>query len=357
LQQEVESFFDKIESVYNSKLPFVVYRKPNEKLILLQVQKTVELFELNSFQEEGFVFAPFQSKGQKIVFPLNKSEQSSITVENLDELQNASIFSKIESVTNLNNSKKHHISLVKKVIGEIQNGVAEKIVVSRKESLKASNFDVLNSYKKMLKNYPNALVYLWFHPKVGCWMGASPERLIHCSNRKFKTMALAGTQNYKGTADVVWKDKEKEEQQFVTDYILKTISGTVTNITFTKPYTVKAGNLLHLRTDIYGNLESEDGVESLIELLHPTPAVCGLPKKRATDFIIENEAYQRSFYSGYLGELKINSDTNLYVNLRCMQINNDEISIYVGGGITASSNPEKEWEETVFKAGIMKKVL
>lgn len=357
MQQEITNFFNKIESVYNSKLPFVVYRKPNEKLISLQVQKTVELFELKSFQEEGFVFAPFKSIGQKIVFPLNKSEQFSIAIEDLNKLQNSSISSKIISVTNLDNSKKHHISLVKKVIDKIQNKEAEKIVVSRKESFNTSNFDVLNSYKKMLQNYPNAMVYLWFHPKVGCWMGASPERLIHCSNQKFKTMALAGTQSYNDTTDVVWKEKEKEEQQFVTDYILKTIKGTITSVTFTNPYTVKAGNLLHLRTDIYGDLGSEDGLEDLIKLLHPTPAVCGLPKKTATDFIIENEAYQRSFYSGYLGELKINSATNLYVNLRCMQINNDEISIYVGGGITASSNPEKEWEETVFKADVMKKVL
>lgn len=357
MQQEIKFFFDKIESVYNSKLPFVVYRKPNEKLISMQVQNTTELFELNSFQEGGFVFAPFQSNGQKIILPLNKSEQFSITIEDLNDLQVSSLITNIDGVTDLNESKKHHISLVEKVVDVIQNNEAEKIVVSRKESLKSSNFDVLNSYKKMLNSYPNAMVYLWFHPEVGCWMGASPERLIHCSNQKFKTMALAGTQSYIDTIDVIWKAKEKEEQQFVTDYILKTISGTITNIEFTKPYTVKAGNLLHLRTDISGNLEKEAGLEKLIKLLHPTPAVCGLPKNVATDFILKNEAYQRSFYSGYLGALNVNSEANLYVNLRCMQISNNEISIYVGGGITKGSNPEKEWDETVFKADVMKKIL
>jgi len=357
LQQEITIFFNKIESVYNSKLPFVVYRKPNEKLVSLQIQKKVELIELKSFQEEGFVFAPFDSNGQKIIFPLNKSDLYSIIIEDLEELQTTSISTKIENITNLHLSKRHHISMVEKVVSTIQNDEAEKIVVSRKESLKSSNFDVLNSYKKMLQNYPNAMVYLWFHPKVGCWMGASPERLIHSRNQKFKTMALAGTQSYNDTIDVVWKEKEKEEQQFVTDYILKTISGTIANIEFTKPYTVKAGNLLHLRTDIYGDLEKEDALEKLIDLLHPTPAVCGLPKNIATSFILKSEDYQRSFYSGYLGALNINSETNLYVNLRCMKINKDEISIYVGGGITKGSNPEKEWEETVFKADVMKKVL
>jgi isochorismate synthase len=230
-------------------------------------------------------------------------------------------------------------------------------VVSRKENLKSSNFNLLNSYKKMLQLYPNAMVYLWFHPQVGCWTGASPERLIHCENQKFKTMALAGTQTYVDTIDVVWEKKEKEEQQFVTDYILKKIKGVVNNIEVTKPYTAKAGNLLHLRTDIYGDLQDKNALEQLIFKLHPTPAICGVPKDSATQFILENEGYNRTFYAGYLGESHINNETNLYVNLRCMQITNTNISIYVGGGITAESNAEKEWGETVNKAEVMKKVL
>jgi len=95
--------------------------------------------------------------------------------------------------------------------------------------------------------------------------------------------------------------------------------------------------------------------------LHPTPAVCGLPKNEAKSFILENENYDRKYYTGFLGEL--NSDVNgintssLYVNLRCMEIAKDEAIIYVGGGITKDSIPEKEWEETVRKTATMKKVL
>jgi isochorismate synthase len=114
---------------------------------------------------------------------------------------------------------------------------------------------------------------------------------------------------------------------------------------------------LHLRTDIIGEVESSDLLGKLIESLHPTPAVCGLPKETAVQFILENENYKRTYYAGYLGELNMNGNTQLVVNLRCMEIENNKISLFVGGGITKGSIPEKEFEETVTKAMVMKKVL
>ena len=67
--------------------------------------------------------------------------------------------------------------------------------------------------------------------------------------------------------------------------------------------------------------------------------------------------YNRAYYSGYLGELNISGETSLFVNLRCMQLNNTIASVYIGGGITIDSISENEWEETVAKAEIMKQVL
>jgi isochorismate synthase len=351
------SEFNKIEDIYKSKLPFVVYRKPNENVVSVMVQNTTNLVELNSYQQKGFIFAPFNKTEKTILFSSENCDEFSFIIQNFEALQTSSTKIKTEAISTLESAKQQHISLVEKAIYFIKHKKADKIVVSRKETLKISNFEVLNSYKKMLKNYKNAMVYLWFHPKVGCWMGASPERLVNLQQNKFKTIALAGTQPYKNTTGVEWNDKEKQEQQFVTDYILKTIKNTILNIKISKPYTVKAGNLLHIKTDISGDLSAEKSFETLIKSLHPTPAVCGLPKNVATDFILQNENYHRTFYTGYLGELNLNNQTNLFVNLRCMQINNNEISIYIGGGITKDSKPEKEWNETVFKAKVMKKVL
>lgn len=264
---------------------------------------------------------------------------------------------KFQHIENPNELKQNHLAIVQKAIDFIKNSEAQKIVLSRKETLEFDNLNVVNTFKKMLKAYKNAFVYVWFHPEIGLWMGATPERLLTVEKGNFKTMALAGTQKYAGTTNVVWQDKEKQEQQYVTDFMLENLKEAVESLQVTTPFTVQAGNLVHIRTDISGKLKSADSLENLINILHPTPAVCGLPKDVAAAFILENEGYQRNYYAGFLGELNSNESANLFVNLRCMQVENMSASIYVGGGITTDSIPENEWAETASKAEVMKKVL
>ena len=137
-------------------------------------------------------------------------------------------------------------------------------------------------------------------------------------------------------------------------------------------------HLLHLKNVITAQLKSNLSLKHIISVLHPTPAVCGLPKEASKVFILDNEAYHRGYYTGFLGEINLETkltprsgkrniensayafnkvSTQLYVNLRCTQIKEKEALIYVGGGITKSSNPEKEWEETVSKSLIIKSIL
>ncbi len=341
-------------------MPFVAFRKPDEDFVTAFVQRTQELYELKSYKESGFVFAPFGTKEKKVLFPMEKCDSFKAAIGLDDSLENNEIHAEKPQFSDSANSgslKEKHMALVQKGIDFIKNKKAEKIVLSRKETLEFNNLEVLVIFKKMLEAYKNAFVYLWFHPEIGLWMGATPEKLLASFEGNFKTMALAGTQKYEGTTKVVWQNKEKQEQQYVTDFMLENLKESVESLEITAPFTVQAGNLLHIRTDICGKLKSTDSLENLINILHPTPAVCGLPKAVAKTFILENEGYGRAYYSGYLGELNINDRTSLFVNLRCMQIENKMVSIYVGGGITAYSIPENEWEETVSKAEVMKKVL
>jgi isochorismate synthase len=215
---------------------------------------------------------------------------------------------------------------------------------------------------------------------VGLWLGATPETLVNIDGQRLTTMSLAGTQKFNGTLDVNWTPKELNEQQLVTDFILKQLeSSNLKSQTINlKPETIKAGNLVHLKTSVSATFNSKINFKQLLTNLHPTPAVCGLPKDAAKQFILKNENYNREFYTGFLGEINIKMSTtrnnnsrnvennayatvktvsNLFVNLRCMQISNQEAIIYVGGGITKDSNAEAEWEETVQKALVMKKVL
>lgn len=175
-----------------------------------------------------------------------------------------------------------------------------------------------------------------------------------------------------GTSDVAWEEKEINEQQMVTDHIAQSLKGS--NFVVGQTYTKKAGGLLHICTEIGGKLNDDDNLTNLIEKLHPTAAVCGLPKGEAEDFIDAEEGYSRSFYTGFLGELnlepvqqkgaseksKTKKYSNLFVNLRCIQVVEEkevQAFLYIGGGITEASDPEAEWEETVEKSLIMKAVL
>ena len=349
--------FDKIVNSYKSNLPFVAFRKPNEESLSGFFMKNDSLFYTDDFSESGFVFAPFKADEKAILFPQKKSEfiTEQLILENIVHNENKLSFDE--------ESNENHILLVEKAITKINNSDLQKVVASRIEEVHLFSFDLLLVYKKLLQNYKNAFVYIWFHPKVGLWFGSTPETLLHIKDSSFKTMSLAGTQVYNSTENVVWKNKEIQEQQLVTDFIESQLEGISSNLKINKKETIKAGNLLHLRTKVEGHLHKKANLKSLIRALHPTPAVCGLPRVKANNFILKNENYKRTFYTGFLGELNLkDSESNvqysqLYVNLRCMEVDENKASIFVGGGITKDSNAEKEWEETVFKTKTMKRVL
>jgi len=349
--------FDSIEQSVKKKLPFVAYKKPNQNIVKGLFQQCDTLHIAKNYTESGFVFAPFDTRDVTILIP-NKAAvllEKEIAVGEFNELNTAQDISGLLSETI--SAKKNHLKLVKSGVEAIKKGQFKKVVLSRKETIALTDFDVVSAFKKLMHNYPNAFVYVWYHPEIGMWLGASPETLLKVTGNSFSTMALAGTQLCNGTSEVVWHQKELDEQQFVTDYIVSNLSEVCVNIQKSDIKTVKAGSLLHLKTSISGEFTPRNlALKTLVNALHPTPAVCGLPREAAKQFIVEKERYARSFYTGFLGELNMGS-SELYVNLRCMNIENRHAHLYVGGGITKDSNPIAEWEETVSKSNTMKKVL
>ena len=345
-------FFKKMELAMQSGLPFVVYRLPNTSIIKGFIQQTDTLFSTKNYNEEGFVFAPFDDAEKSIVFPLQHCSSFSCKSELIDEVYESEILFEIDE-----NTKQQHVTLVEKGISFLNETGVKKVVLSRCQEVSVTKFEVFKTFTKLLTAYPNAMAYCWYHPKVGLWLGATPERLLSTEGITFQTMALAGTQSYNGTTEVEWGEKELIEQQYVTDYIKTNLKKVTDTLQIGNVGTIKAGSLLHLCTHIEGKLSENLSLKKLIDALHPTPAVCGLPKEFAKEFILKNEGYDRSFYTGFLGELSIENRSNLFVNLRCMQVKDTICYIYVGGGITSASVPEKEWEETVAKSKVMLRVL
>lgn len=368
-------FFERIEAHFQDELPFVVYRKPNKGLLTARLQNTNDLHIIEDFTEKGFVFSPFDAIEKTVLIPDIISEVIT-TIEAFTIPDKIGI--ELNNSSDLKASKKFHVNLVESGIEAINSSNLKKVVLSRQETVEVTERNPISIFKNLLNTYKSAFVYCWYHPKVGLWLGATPETLIKIEGNRFSIMALAGTQDYNGSLDVVWQDKEKQEQQFVTDFIVDNLKPSVDSFKVSDVETVKAGNLVHLKTMISAQLKPSTPLKHVIEVLHPTPAVCGLPKDAAKQFILKNEDYNREFYTGFLGELNgektiaarsskrnienrayavTRTSTQLYVNLRCMQLKNEQAIIYVGGGVTESSNAESEWQETVSKSVVIKSIL
>jgi isochorismate synthase len=351
------NLLDKVTLYFQKQLPFVVYAKPNDVVLhgIFQNDDRLNVFE----NQSGFVFASFYNE-TNIVFPISESE---VLKEEINfEFEEEFVQIDYESVEKARISFE---SLVKQGIYEIENGTFEKVVLSRKIEVSLS-VDFVKSYQNLLKKYPTAFRYLWYHPKVGMWMGATPEQLAKIKNNSFETVALAGTQVFSET--VSWLEKETVEQQLVTDYIKSKSENLVESLKISKPYTQKAGNLVHLKSDISGNLKQDVSEIDVINALHPTSAVCGMPLESARNFLLENEKYNRKYYAGFLGEFQMQEQTDLFVNLRCceiipnvtlsgVEVSSGKAVIYVGCGITKDSQADKEFIETENKAKTILSIL
>ena len=204
-------------------------------------------------------------------------------------------------------------------------------------------------FLKMTENYDSAYVSLVNIPGVGCWIGATPEKLLSYNNGNFKSVALASTRKNGLDCDPEWGQKEIDEQRYVTQYICRILDELNTVYNVSEPKTITAGNIQHLSTDFEGKIETVKLLQ-LINKLHPTPAVCGSPLKEAKKLINKTETHDRSYYSGFLGYVENSKNLDFFVNLRCARLRDKDCIIYVGGGVTAESDPEKEWEETKEKS-------
>ncbi|GHT34217.1 hypothetical protein AGMMS49574_21290 [Bacteroidia bacterium] len=335
---------------------FAAYRLPGDDDIHLvwQERHDESLFyrieELN--RQSGFVIAPFAlSKDcpgvlfrpdkeevfslpvEDATFPDKPSERSSQTVPPTDEYS-ARFATFIAPIR-----EKHFKKLV----------LSRSLTVERDES-----FSAAKAFLLACRRYIRSYVYLCHAPQTGTWLGGTPEILLSGEANRWHTVALAGTQLLvQGNLPGSWDDKNLIEQMLVAFYIRTQLVSFGIDAEEKGPYTVRAGELAHLRTDFYFTLPDTGQLGNLLQLLHPTPAVSGLPKGEAYSFILANEGYNRHYYSGFIGQINLRGKTNLYVNLRCMNIQHRTLTLYAGGGLLPSSTLADEWQETEDKLQTM----
>ena len=354
----MSELFNKVKNQLKSKLPFAVYCKPNASKTIAFLQNNDTLFDLNTNNQAGFAFVSFDNL-QRFLLP---EDQCDLYFEKNDALDyfvpTAVVKTPVDKQAQLNFEK-----LVQNAIESIKNNAFEKVVLSRYTTIDIAIIDLQMIFNKLLFEYPMAFKSMFYHPKIGLWIGATPEQFVKIDGDKLTTVSLAGTQVYDKNTAAIWQDKERNEQQIVTNYINNELLTIAKKVTVSVPYTHRAGNLVHLKTDVQATLNTETTITVIANLLHPTPAVCGFPKENAKQFIEANELYDREFYSGFIGEWKKDFESykegncDLYVNLRCMKIIKNKAQLYVGCGITKDSDAKKEFFETDNKMKTMLAVL
>ncbi len=250
--------------------------------------------------------------------------------------------------------KEDYLVEAQSFLNSFEKNKIKKAVFSRVKKVSFDEKKINDLFQQLCEIYPKAFVYLASGEEIGTWIGASPEILLHAFSHSGFTMALAGTKPVSSRLN--WTEKEKLEQLYVTGFIQEKLqSAGIKKMDVNGPYDVQAGPVMHLRTDISFDLESNKIVE-IVQKLHPTPAVSGLPQKEAIELINFREPHERLFYTGMIGLITKNS-TSLYVNLRCCQIQKGSAFLYLGGGFTIDSVPLSEWDETENKSRTLLNVM
>lgn len=238
----------------------------------------------------------------------------------------------------------------------LENHDFSKLVLSRSIFIPAdSTASPVELYQRACASYPRMMIILVSTPTSGMWLVATPEILLSGGDEEWNTVALAGTMPF--SEEVLWSDKNIQEQRYVATYITEQLEQFTSDFKESGPRTIRAGHLAHLRSDFQFKLNNSQGIGDLIQALHPTPAVCGLPKQDAFHFIQHNEHHDRSYYSGFMGPLQVEGKTNLFVTLRCMEIFTNGYRLYAGGGILKDSQEEQEWQETEIKLDTMRNIV
>ena len=260
-----------------------------------------------------------------------------------------------ESHDNGSTLREEHQHSVKMAIQAIQAGEAEKVVISK---VKSVSFDLIKDgsdieriFSKLSDKFPSAFTF-FYSIKNEVWIGATPEILLEKKDHNVKTVSLAGTR-LASISDKEWGQKERHEQQVVTDFIantIKEINGK--SVQIEGPFTAQAAHLEHLKSEV--SFQTDLDINALVSAFHPTPAVCGLPREAGFKLINQLEKHSRGNYAGVVGWTSAQS-AHLFVQLRCARIDAaaNKAHIFSGGGIMKDSIPEKEWEEAENKANVM----
>jgi len=292
-------------------------------------------------EDFDWIFSPFDSSiDKRILIKISSTATSrKFSCCPFDELKG------------LETSKQTYAENFEEMHSLICSGEVRKLVLSRTKHIEAEIGDIYPLYISIKNAHPSAFTYLVHFPTIGTWIGASPEKLLAVTkDGNYLTKAIAGTLPLENGMPI-WTQKEKDEHQIIESYLKNALSDKGINYNIALAQTMQAGKMAHISSEVSIFNDGSTSLKELLNLLHPNPALSGMPKSIAVKQIRRIEDERRAYYCGFLGPLKGEAGLCLFANIRCAQIFKNGLKLHLGGGITADSVLEKEWEETELKAG------
>jgi isochorismate synthase len=255
---------------------------------------------------------------------------------------------------------------VSSLTSAIAAGEAEKVVLARRVELQCqAGFDIPVALDRLRSRFPNCTVFA-VRDGDDCFLGATPEMLVRLEAGRVRADCLAGSAR-RGTSEpeddaigraLLADDKERREHAMVVRGLVESLREVCVAIDAPRtPSLRKMANVQHLHTPIEARMPGVRHVLELVERLHPTPAVGGLPKLRALCLIKDNERFDRGWYAGPIGWIDAQGGGEFAVALRSALVQGRRAFLYAGCGIVSGSDPEREYEESRIKLEAMRWAL
>ncbi|WP_276272020.1 isochorismate synthase [Haloarcula litorea] len=241
---------------------------------------------------------------------------------------------------------------------QVDSGRLRKVVLA--QALRThlrSELSVPDALARLAETYPDCYRFLFSPEDGGTFFGATPERLVSLRGRTVRTEALAGSTGRGDTpaedewlaADLLDSEKDAHEHELVAETIRDQLEPFASSVRIGDRSVRRLATVQHIRTSITAELDRDEHVLNLVEALHPTPAVGGLPPDEALRTIRETEAFDRGWYAAPVGWVDAAGNGTFAVGIRSALARGATATLFAGAGIVADSDPDREWDEIQLK--------
>ncbi len=255
---------------------------------------------------------------------------------------------------------------VVQALQSIANGQLDKIVLAKTLDITAAEpFDLIGSLQNLRDCYPNCYLFSATCGKGETFLGASPERLVAVQENRLRTEALAGStprgktpaEDYQFAQQLINSDKEAREHQLVIDFITQRLARLNIQAQLAEPRILRLPNIQHRHTPLTAPMPAQGHILDVVGALHPTPAVAGLPREVACQYIPYYEKFDRGLYAAPIGWVDTQGNGEFAVGIRSALLKGNTARLFAGAGIVAGSDPEKELNEVQLKLQALLKAL